>query len=94
MTPPKLRTAIYARVSTLDQDPAMHPHSFPPYLPILGTRIISPPSALSQACSPPHRRHSVLPIFGTLPSPAIGTYGAMVYPRIVSTDVNDFMCKI
>src|SRR4051812_25602085 len=42
------------------------PHRFCPELPILGTRIISPPSALCQARSPAHRRHSVLPTLGTL----------------------------
>jgi hypothetical protein len=30
----------------------------------------------------------VRPIFRTLPSPTIRTYGAMVYPQSVSTDLD------
>jgi hypothetical protein len=60
--------------------PRLHPHSSPPSLPILGTRSLSPDSALYQARSPTHHRHLVLSIFRT--------YGAMVYPQIVSTDLD------
>jgi hypothetical protein len=70
------------------------PHPSRRRIPILGTRSLSPDSALCRTRSPPHPRHSVLPIFRTLPSPTIRTYGAMVYPRIVSTDVDVSCCKI
>ena len=45
------------------------PHRFCPEPPILGTHSISPPSALSHARSPPHRRHFQDPDCGTTPSP-------------------------
>jgi hypothetical protein len=44
------------------------PHPFVPGILIPSTHSISPPSALSQACSPPHRRHSVVLTLGTTPS--------------------------
>src|SRR5882724_13032095 len=52
--------------------PSIHritPHHVWPYLPILGTRVASPPSALFRARSPAHRRHSLVLILGTTPSP-------------------------
>jgi hypothetical protein len=54
----------------------MDPRRFWPDIPILGTRVISPPSALSRAHAHTYSRHSALSIFGTLPIPNVGTYPA------------------
>jgi hypothetical protein len=71
-----VHTGLCSAVAPRGDHAAIHritPHRFCPCIPIVGTRSTSPLSALCRVCSPTHRRHSELPIFGTLPSPAIGT---------------------
>jgi hypothetical protein len=45
------------------------PHPFVPGILIPGTRSASPPSALCQARSPTHRRHTLVLTLGTTPYP-------------------------
>src|SRR6266850_1977939 len=66
--------------SVVPNIPALHrttPHRFCPYIPILGTHSISPPSALFRAHSPTHPRHSVVLTRSTTPSP----FPALLSPR-------------
>jgi hypothetical protein len=58
--------------------PRLHPYASPPYLPILGARSISPPSAHSQARSPTHLRRFQDPDCGTYPVPTRGTCRTML----------------
>jgi hypothetical protein len=82
------------------------PHPFVPYIPILSTRSASPTSALFPALSRAHRRHFSYPNRGTyrtipIDTPARPSYTrvqvaiwALMYPRIVSTDLDDLIGKI